>query len=92
MSIPTLKIVTKFRPSLSYSLLLPVAKVFLDPLDNEDFANETNNMDIGVLIRESNSGSVRWKNAGSHLPFDVPAFAASASTAATSTLPSDGKM
>ena len=70
-----------FRP-------LPVAKVFLDPLDNEDFARETNNMDIGVLIRESNSGSVRWKNAGSHLPFDVPAFAAaSASTAATSTLP-----
>jgi hypothetical protein len=54
--------------------------VFLDPLDNEDFTKDTNNMDIGVLIRESNSGSVRWKNAGSQLPFDVPAFSASTGT------------
>eukprot|EP00529_Nitzschia_sp_RCC80_P009860 CAMPEP_0113488606 /NCGR_PEP_ID=MMETSP0014_2-20120614/26103_1 /TAXON_ID=2857 /ORGANISM="Nitzschia sp." /LENGTH=760 /DNA_ID=CAMNT_0000382323 /DNA_START=628 /DNA_END=2910 /DNA_ORIENTATION=+ /assembly_acc=CAM_ASM_000159 len=78
--------------TLFYTGLLDLAKVFLDPLDNEEFARETNNMDIGVLIRESNSGSVRWKNAGSHLPFDVPAFAASASTAATGTFPSDEKI
>jgi hypothetical protein len=49
-----------------------VAKVFLDPLDNEDFTKNSIDMDLGVLIRESNAGSTRWKNCGANLPFDVP--------------------
>ena len=48
-----------------------VAKIFLDPLDNEDFTKNSIDMDLGVLIRESNGGSTGWKNAGARLPFSV---------------------
>lgn len=49
--------------------------MFLDPLDNDDdFTKNSIDMDIGVFIRESNAGSVRWKNAAASVPFDVPAF------------------
>ena len=52
-----------------YTGLLDLAKVFLDPLNNEGFAKSSLNMDLGVLLRESNAGSVRWKDSGSQLPF-----------------------
>jgi predicted membrane chloride channel (bestrophin family) len=55
--------------TLFYSGLLDLAKILLDPLDNEDFYKESVNMDIGVLIRESNAGSTRWKAATEKLPF-----------------------
>ena len=48
-----------------------MGKVFLDPLDNEDFTKNSIDMDLGVLIRESNAGSTRWKNSGANLPFDL---------------------
>jgi hypothetical protein len=28
-------------------------------------------MDLGVLIRETNAGSTRWKNSGARLPFSA---------------------
>ena len=53
-----------------YTGLLSLAKVFLDPFNNEeDFANVSIFMDLGVLIRESNTGSIRWKNSCTKLPF-----------------------
>ena len=52
-----------------YAGLLDLAKIFLDPLDNEDFCQNSVYMDIGVLIRESNAGSTRWKNGAETLPF-----------------------
>ena len=52
-----------------YSGLLDLAKIFLDPLDNEDFCRNSIYMDIGVLIRESNAGSTRWVNGAATLPF-----------------------
>lgn len=55
--------------TLFYTGLLDLAKIFLDPLNNEKFTKNSIYMDIGVLIRESNAGSIRWKNAGAHLPF-----------------------
>ena len=55
--------------TLFYSGLLDLAKIFLDPLDNDDFCDESINMDIGVLIREGNAGSTRWKSAAQILPF-----------------------
>lgn len=58
--------------TLFYTGLMDLAKVFLDPLDNEDFTKNSIDMDLGVLIRESNGGSTRWLNAGANLPFDVP--------------------
>jgi predicted membrane chloride channel (bestrophin family) len=55
--------------TLFYTGLLNLAKIFLDPLDNENFSGNSFDMDIGVLVRESNEGSTRWKNAGARLPF-----------------------
>lgn len=52
-----------------YAGLLDLAKIFLDPLDNEDFCLNSIFMDIGVLIRESNAGSTRWKRGAARLPF-----------------------
>jgi predicted membrane chloride channel (bestrophin family) len=56
--------------TLFYTGLLNLAKIFLDPLNNENFCENSIFMDLGVLIRESNTGSTRWKNAGARLPFD----------------------
>jgi hypothetical protein len=55
--------------TLFYSGLLDLAKILLDPLDNDNFYDDSVNVDIGVLIRESNSGSTRWKYAAEQLPF-----------------------
>ena len=49
--------------------LLDLSKLLLDPLDNDDFYNDSVNMDIPVLIRESNSGSTRWSQGAKYLPF-----------------------
>jgi hypothetical protein len=49
--------------TLFYSGLLDLAKVFLDPLDNEHYREGCGYIDIAVLIRESNAASTRWMNA-----------------------------
>jgi predicted membrane chloride channel (bestrophin family) len=53
--------------TIFYSGLLDLAKVFLDPLDNEDYHEGCVYMDLNVFIRESNAASQRWKNAGQKL-------------------------
>jgi predicted membrane chloride channel (bestrophin family) len=63
-SVPAVGLLTLF-----YSGLLDLSKILLDPLDNEEFYQESVNMDIGVLIRESNAGSTRWKSGVETLPF-----------------------
>mmetsp|Transcript_13419 Transcript_13419/g.29141 ORF Transcript_13419/g.29141 Transcript_13419/m.29141 type:complete len:563 (+) Transcript_13419:83-1771(+) len=55
--------------TLFYTGLLDLAKIFLDPLNNEGYYRNSIYMDLGVLIRESNAGSTRWKNGGAQLPF-----------------------
>lgn len=55
--------------TLFYSGLLDLAKILLDPLDNDLYFRAFVNMDIGVLIRESNAGSTRWKYGAESLPF-----------------------
>lgn len=40
--------------------LLILAKVFLDPLDNEDFCEGCVYLDLGVLLRESNLSVNKW--------------------------------
>lgn len=49
--------------TLFYRGFLNLAKVFLDPLDNEDFCEGCVYLDVGVLIRESNIGSTKFMNA-----------------------------
>ena len=44
--------------TLFYTGMLGLAKIFLDPLDNENFCRNSIDMDIGVLIRESNAATV----------------------------------
>ncbi|CAJ1948501.1 unnamed protein product [Cylindrotheca closterium] len=63
-STPAVALLTIF-----YSGLLDLSKLLLDPLDNDDFYNDSVNMDIPVLIRESNSGSTRWSQGAQCLPF-----------------------
>ena len=55
--------------TLFYTGLMDLAKIFLDPLNNEDFCQNSVYMDIGVLIRESNAGSTRWVNGAARVPF-----------------------
>lgn len=55
--------------TLFYAGLLDLAKILLDPLDNDEFYDAPVNVDIGVLIRESNAGSTRWKYSAEMLPF-----------------------
>ena len=43
-----------------YHGLLILAKVFLDPLDNEDYCEGCVNLDLAVLIRESNAATTQW--------------------------------
>lgn len=55
--------------TLFFHGLLNLAKVFLDPLDNEDYAEGCVYLDLIVLIRESNAGSTRWmKGVVTHPP------------------------
>jgi len=48
--------------TLFYHGLLILAKVFLDPLDNEDYCEGCTYLDLAVLIRESNAASTKWIN------------------------------
>jgi len=63
-SVPAVGILTLF-----YSGLLDLAKILLDPLNNDKYYQESVNMDIGVLIREGNAGSTRWKSCLESSPF-----------------------
>lgn len=48
--------------------LVDLSKVMLDPLDNEDYNDGVIDINVGVFIRESNNGSVRFLNGAEHLP------------------------
>lgn len=64
-SIPAVGILNIF-----YSGMLDLSKILLDPLDNDNFYKDSAvNMDVGVLIRESNAGSNRWMTGLEKLPF-----------------------
>lgn len=63
-AVPAVGILTLF-----YSGMLDAAKMMLDPIENDEFYGLDRGMDIGVLIRESNAGSTRWKKALETLPF-----------------------
>jgi hypothetical protein len=65
-SIPAVGLLTLF-----YSGLLDLAKILLDPLDNDGYYNSRINMDIGVLIRESNASSSQFKYSAEKLPFST---------------------
>jgi predicted membrane chloride channel (bestrophin family) len=63
-SIPAVGLLTLF-----YAGLLDLAKILLDPLDNDEYYDAPVKFDIGVLIRESNSGSTCWKYSAEVPPF-----------------------
>lgn len=55
--------------TLFYTGLNNLAKIFLDPLNNENYCENSIFMDLGVLVRETNGFSAQWKKAGEKLPF-----------------------
>jgi len=57
--------------TLFYSGLLDLAKIFLDPLNNQQYSSSAMNMgmDLGVLTRESNASSSHFKENGAKIPF-----------------------
>ena len=58
--------------NIFFSGMNDLAKILLDPLDNSDmtfYRDSSVNMDVGVLIRESNTGTNRWKSGVEKLPF-----------------------
>ena len=55
--------------TIFFSGFLDLGKVFLDPLNNEGYCRKSMYMDLGVLIRESNAGSVRWRDGGEFVPW-----------------------
>lgn len=57
--------------TLFFQGLLDLGKVFLDPLDNEDYCQESVKIDLGVLIREVNAASNRWKLGAELLPYET---------------------
>jgi len=60
--------------NIFFSGINDLAKILLDPLDNCDksfYKDSSVNMDVGVLIRESNADSNRWKSGVEKLPFDL---------------------
>ena len=54
--------------TLFYAGLLDLAKIFLDPLDNEQYGEGGIDMDLGVFIRESNAASLRWIDGLGNMP------------------------
>jgi len=52
-----------------YCGLNNLAKIFLDPLNNEDFCENSIYFDLAVIIREANGDSTRWRKAGKTSPF-----------------------
>jgi len=61
-------IVTVGFLTIFFSGLLDLAKVMLDPLDNEDYCDGVIDINVGVFIRESNNGSVRFYKGAEYLP------------------------
>ena len=55
--------------TLFYKGLLELSKSFLDPFGNEDFLSE--NIQIDVLLAESNSRANKWASEAAELPFDL---------------------
>ena len=55
--------------TIFYGGFLDLGKVFLDPLNNEGYCRKSMYMDLGVLVRESNAGSVRWRDGGERVPW-----------------------
>lgn len=55
--------------TLFYTGLNNLAKIFLDPLNDEEFCENSIFMDLGVLIREANSITCQYVKAGAKVPF-----------------------
>jgi len=63
-AIPAVGIITLF-----YTGLMNLGKIFLDPLNNEEFCGNSIFMDIGVFVREGNVASTQFREGAEELPF-----------------------
>jgi len=70
-----------FLLSMFFSGLLSLSKMLYDPLDNDDFGAEADNIQVDTLIQESSSGSLRFLTTGHQLPFGARAQTATTADA-----------
>ena len=56
--------------TLFYSSILILAKMFLDPLNNDDYSGNIG-INVATLIQETNVASERWRKSGVWVPPDV---------------------
>jgi len=57
--------------TLFYSGIFTLSLMFLDPVDNDvkhQRFTESAGFDVGVLVRESNAGSIRYEGCAASLP------------------------
>ena len=54
--------------TIAYTGLLDLAKVFLDPFQNEHYREGILELDLGYLMRDMNKVSMRWMETSSDLP------------------------
>ena len=80
LSIPCTGLLTLF-----YGGLLDLAKVFLDPLDNEDYADTDTDMDLIVLTNEISNDTNTWELSGTILPWTIDSCDKSTTSAASTT-------
>jgi predicted membrane chloride channel (bestrophin family) len=56
--------------TLFHSSILNLAKMFLDPLNNDDYSGNVG-INVATLIQETNAASERWRKAGAWVPADT---------------------
>ena len=53
--------------TLFHSSILSLAKIFLDPLNNDAYSGDIG-INVATLLQETNDGSVRWRKAAQWVP------------------------
>jgi hypothetical protein len=74
-----------FLISMFFSGLLDLSKMLYDPLDNDDFGSEADNIQTDTLIQESACGSQRFMTTGQQLPVGARATGDQSSISSTAT-------
>jgi len=55
--------------TLFHSSILNLAKMFLDPFNNDDYGNDAGiSVNVGTLLQETNVGSERWRKSAAWVP------------------------
>lgn len=79
-------IYASFLLSMFFSGLLDLSKMLFDPLDNDEFGAESDNIQTDVLLQETNGGSQRYMTAARQLPYGARPAASATALSSTSSI------